>query len=127
MRRVDVGSTPTGLDPVRGREHYQRLVLAGSVRLVCDSSSGLRTLLGDLMGLTETRALLRVYAEPDVGVPGRLEINMGGNACWLPVITRWAQPTGHGWALSVDFDRLTAEKRAVVRGLVHQHQIATAR
>ena len=127
MHATDVHSKRSGLDLLIRRERYQRVMIAGSVRLVCDSSSGLRTLLGDLMGLTQTRCLLRVYAEPDLGVAGRVEINMANTACWLPIITRWTQPTGDGWALAVEFDRLTPEKRAVIHTLVREHQITTAR
>ena len=127
MDATEVDSKASGLGLLPRRERYQSVVLAGSVRLVCDSSSGLRTLLCDLMGLTETRCLLRVYAQPDVGVAGRVEINMGNTACWLPIITRWTQPTTNGWALAIEFDRLTPEKRVLIHALVRERQIATAR
>jgi len=119
MQDSEIGFIPTGLARAH---HYQRVVHSTPIRVVCDSSFGLRPLLGDLMGITETRCLLRVYAEPDVGVAGRLEINTSGSVLSLPIITRWAHSTGRGWALSVDFDRLTSEKRGAIRNLVRQYE-----
>src|SRR5689334_699831 len=92
MQDSEIGFIPTGLARAY---HYQRVVHT-PIRVVCDSPSGLRPRVGELVGIAETRCLLRVYAEPDIGVAGRLELNASGSVLSLPIITRWAYATGRG-------------------------------
>ena len=128
MRHVDVGSTPPGLDRVGRRQNYERVVLRAPIRVVYDSPAGVRRLTGELIGITETGCAVRAYAQLETDLAGRLEIDVaGGGALWLPIVTRWTQPNGHGWTLGLDFDRPTTEKREAIRTLLRRHQLVPVR
>ncbi len=120
-------STHVGPDPLMRRQRYERVPVHIPVRVVSDSPNGIRTVNGELLGMTETDCAVRVYAKVEPNLAGRLDIEANEQTVRLVVRARWTQPQSHGWTLGVDFDHPNAEKRDTIGRLLGQQAVRRPR
>jgi hypothetical protein len=118
MRRAPATDFPILPDAVVRHTRYERTPLRAPVRVIYDSASGLHSLTGQLVGLTETGCALHLYVAFDTAVAALMLIDLDAGALGLPIVTRWRQPVREGWRLGADFDGLTPEKRAKLRRII---------
>jgi PilZ domain len=104
----------------------ERMRLAGSVRLMIDTSGGLRTACGQIVDLSAGGCAIRVHRSIDCDLAGRVRIEIAGNATWLPVITRSVREDSRGWTVDCTFDRLTPDKARVISALLSDRRRLTA-
>ena len=110
----------------RGRRQHERMRLAESVRLILDTSGGLRTAWGEIIDLSEGGCAIRVHRNIACDLAGRVRIEVDGHATWLPVITRSVRADSRGWTLHCAFDGLTPDKQGVIAALLSDRSRLTA-
>src|SRR5260370_936829 len=110
----------------RPRRRQQRVPLGGSVRLLIDTPDGLVTATGHIVDLSEGGCAIRVHRPIDSNLAGRVNVEVGGRALGLPVLTRWARADARGWTVGCQFDRPTPEKQHAVRALILERRRLTA-
>ena len=105
-------------DPRLRRRRHERVPIAGEVRLLIDSSSGLLTVGGRIVDISEGGCALQLYTRLDDGATGRVEVMIGATTVWLPIVIRWTRSDSRSWFVGAEFDRPTPEKRIVIRRLI---------
>ena len=110
----------------RPRRRHERIRLGGSVRLMLDTSDGLRTACGQIVDLSVGGCAIRVHRIIDTDLAGRVQVDVAGNSMWLPVITRWVRADSRGWTVGCEFDRLTPEKHRLISVLLRERRRLTA-
>jgi PilZ domain-containing protein len=93
---------------------------AGKVRLILETRNGLQALSGYVLDLSASGCALRLHAQVEPNLAGRIQISIGDREIWLPIVTRWARQDSRGWTVGAEFDRPTTEKQELVRRLVWQ-------
>jgi hypothetical protein len=106
----------------RTRRKYERIRVYGGVRLMADTSDGLRTVAGHLVDLSEGGCAIFSQTRIEERVAGRVQVEVGGLQLWLPVVTCWVRPDGRGWTIGCSFDRPTDEKQRAIRALVWERR-----
>lgn len=110
----------------RPRRQQERVRLGGSIRLLIDTTDGLRTATGQIMDLSAGGCLIRIHRRVEAELAGRVHVEVAGKAIWLPVITRWVRVDAHGWMVGCAFDRPTAEKQRAISALILERRRLTA-
>ncbi len=110
----------------RPRRQQERVRLGGSVRLLIDTTDGVRTAAGQIIDLSNGGCAIRIHRKVEAELPGRVHIEVAGKAIWLPVITRWVRVDSHGWLVGCAFDRVTAEKQRAISALLLERRRLTA-
>jgi hypothetical protein len=100
------------------RRQHERFRLGGVARLVVDHPDGLITASGHLIDLSEGGCQLRFFRRVDLHLAARVRLEVGGEAFWMPVLTRWIRRDPNGWMVGCSFDRPTEEKQLFVRALL---------
>jgi hypothetical protein len=106
----------------RPRRKHERITLGGSVRLMVDTSDGLRTACGQIIDLSTGGCAIRVHRIIEAELAGRV----AGKEIWLPVITRWIRADSRGWTVGCAFDRLTPDKQRLIGALLFERRKLTA-
>jgi PilZ domain len=96
--------------------------VGGVVRLLLDTPDGLITTIGQILDVSEEGCALRTHRPVEAHVAGRVSVQVGGKATWLPIRTRWSRPDSRGWTIGCEFDRPTPEKQHAIRALLKQRQ-----
>jgi hypothetical protein len=104
------------------RRKYERVRVAGSVRMMVDSSAGLHLAAGQLVDLCEGGCAIFLRSRVEPNVAARVQVEVGGLQLWLPVVTRWARCESRGWTIGCSFDRPTPEKQRAIRALVWERR-----
>ena len=106
----------------RIRRKYERVRVCGGVRLMVDSSAGLRMTSGHLIDLSEggCSVFLKTRVEPNQAA--RVEVEVTGTLLWLPVLVRWVRSDARGYTIGCSFDRPTSEKERAIRALVWERR-----
>jgi hypothetical protein len=102
----------------RPRRQQKRIQVGGGARLLIDTPDGLITTFGQIIDLSEGGCALRIHRPLDVQLAGRVNVEVAGNAIWLPVLTRWVRGDSRGWTVGCEFDRPTSEKQQAIRVLL---------
>jgi hypothetical protein len=102
----------------RSRRKYERIRVAGCVRMMVDGPDGLRMASGRLIDLSEGGCAISTQIRLDEHVAGRIQVEVDGQQVWLPVVTRWVRCDAHGWTAGCAFDRPTEDKQRAIRALV---------
>jgi hypothetical protein len=108
------------------RRSQKRTRLAGNIRLLVDTPSGLVTLSGQIIDLSEGGCALRLHRRVDSELVGRVHVEVARTALWLPVVIRWAREQSPGWIVGCEFDRPTEEKQRAIRALLLERRRMTA-
>ena len=101
---------------------YERIRTAGSVRLMADTSEGLRVVSGHLVDLSEGGCAILTQTRIEVPAAGRIQVEVGGTQIWLPIVMRSVCWLGRAWRIGCAFDRPTDDKQRAVRALVWERQ-----
>jgi|SRR4051812_37943477 hypothetical protein len=101
---------------------YERIRAAGSVRLMADTSDGLRVASGQLVDLSEGGCAILTQTRIEELAAGRVQVEVGGMQIWLPIIVRAVRCQGRGWRIGCAFDRPTDDKQRAVRALVWERR-----
>lgn len=107
------------------RRKYERVRVGGSVRMMVDSSAGLRMAAGHLVDLCEGGCAIFLKARVEPHVAARIQVEVAGAELWLPVVTCWARCDSRGWTIGCSFDRPTPEKQRAIRALVWERRSLT--
>ena len=114
------------MEDERPRRRHERIRLGGSVRLMLDTSDGLRTACGQIVDLSVGGCAIRVHRIIETDLAGRVQVDVAGKSMWLPVITRWVRADSRGWTVGCAFDRLTPEKQQLISALLRERRAVTA-
>jgi hypothetical protein len=106
----------------RSRRKHERIRVAGGVRLMADTSDGLRMLAGQLVDLSEGGCAILSQTRIEERVAARIQVEVDGVEIWLPVVTRWARCDPRGWTIGCSFDRPVDEKQRAIRALVWERR-----
>jgi hypothetical protein len=104
------------------RRREPRVRSTDGIRLLVDAPGGLTTLTGSLVDLSERGCALRLNRRVTTEQVGRVRVDIGGTAFWLPVITRWVRERSDGWTVGCEFDRPTAEKQQAIHALLLERE-----
>ena len=110
----------------RRQRQEDRVRLGGSVRLLVDTPTGLRTATGQVIDLSEGGCAIRVQRIVEAELAGRVLVEVARKAIWLPIVTRWVRRDLHGWVVGCQFDRPTPEKARAIRSLLWERRRLTA-
>jgi hypothetical protein len=106
----------------RSQRKYERIRVVGAVRMMVDTSDGLRTIAGHLIDLSEGGCAIRSEIRIAERLSGRVQVEVGGVQLWLPIVTCWARGDARGWTIGCSFDRPTDEKQRAIRALVWERR-----
>jgi hypothetical protein len=109
------------------KRKYERVPVAGGVRMMVDSSAGLHVATGRLVDLSEGGCAVFLKNRVEPKVAARIQVQVGGEEMWLPVVTCWARCGARGWTIGCSFDRPTPEKQRAIRALVWERRNLTKR
>jgi hypothetical protein len=104
---------------------YERVRVAGYIRMMVDSSAGLQMATGRLVDLSEGGCAVFLKHRVESRVAARIQVEVAGEVLWLPVVTCWARGDARGWTIGCVFDRPTPEKQRAIRALVWQRRNLT--
>jgi len=114
--------TPAQLEDVSDsrlrRRQYERVPFNGQVRLMLETHAGLVTLAGNIIDISLGGCAVRVYQPVQAHCAGRVQLELGKQGIWLPIVTRWARRDPRGWTIGMEFDRPTEEKLSAVARLI---------
>jgi hypothetical protein len=94
--------------------------LASKVRLLLETPNGLTTHSGYVLDISVSGCALHFQTRIDPHLVGRVQLSLGAQDVWLPIVTRWARQDSRGWSVGAEFDRPTREKLDLVRRFVSQ-------
>jgi hypothetical protein len=122
-QRVAVVVTNVGGD---GREHrrHERVRMAGTARVVFESSSGPTGTYGQIVDLSEGGCAVRLHRQLAVGDRGRVQLQTRAATVWLSIVVCSVTENDGRWIVGIRFDQPTDEKLELVRRLMQQRRRA---
>jgi len=104
------------------RRRHARVPVAGAVRLVADTSTGVVTLSGTIVDLSVSGCAIRVHAPLEPNREARLELALDRERFWVPGQLVWVKTRGNAWSVGVKFDRPVPAKQALLMRLVTERR-----
>src|ERR1700712_2765727 len=89
------------------RRKYERIRVAGYVRIMVDAAGGLRTSSGHLADLSEGGGAIYSQTRIEPNAVGRIQVEIGGVQLWLPIRTCWIRCDTRRWVVGCSFDQPT--------------------
>lgn len=102
------------------RRRHPRVRLGGSALLFVDPRRGLIGAKGNLVDLSEGGCRLHFQRHVDSDLAGRVRLKIGGQALWMPILTRGVLRDGDGWSVRCMFVGLSAKKQETLRRLLFE-------
>jgi len=102
------------------RRRHARASVASKVQLLLETRNGLITLSGYVIDISVSGCALHIQSWIEPNLVGRVQLALGGQEVWLPIVTRWVRQDAKGWSVGAEFDRPTREKHEFVRRFVAQ-------
>ena len=100
------------------RRRHVRAALTSKVQLLLETREGLTTLSGYVLDISMSGCALHLTKRIDSGLVGRVQLPLGGQDVWLPIVARWVRQDARGWSVGAEFDRPTQAKQDLVRRFV---------
>jgi len=108
---------------VHRRRRHPRVAVAGRVRLVADSSAGLRILAGNVIDMSVSGCAIRVHSSLEPKCEARLELEVDGQRVWLPGRIIWTRTRDKAWIVGIRFDQLVPDKQSHVMHVVARRRL----
>jgi PilZ domain len=102
------------------RRRHARASVASKVNLLIETRDGLVTLSGYVIDISVSGCAIHLQNRVEPHLAGRVQLALGRDEVWLPIVTRWVRPDAKGWSVGAEFDRPTREKHDLVRRFVAQ-------
>ena len=111
------------LTPTRPeRRGDQRVRLAGNVRLLLHSPTGIATRIGQVIDLSENGCALRLYKPVAVNQIVQVELRVKGSLLSLPAAVRWVRNDVHSFRVGCRFEHLSPERRVALNDLLRKRR-----